>query len=252
MQTSRQFIRKIADKFRADINIAFTYCNNVAMILQRMPDMIPNDTQAKDLKRCLVRATSHSTRDFEGLCRFFPWCIRIAPAALTRCLRCDALMMSVGRFMDQGCLGTPRTLDSVIRIDVEVETAEFDPVQQNTQEDERSEDELKLVEDQAAGVNVEEIQDDSDQTDQCGEHEDYWNEYLTVSNSKATQSPALCLNIEEISKVCDEMLACFIFQRKDLLNDYVALSFKEMREKMDDHRMPFTSKQVSCPAFIDE
>ena len=92
---------------------------------------------------------------------------------------------------------TPRTLDSEITIDVVVERAEIDPAQQDIQEDEQDEDELHLVEDQAASINVEEIQVDPSQIDQCGELEDLRNEYLTVSNNKATQSPAMCLNIEE-------------------------------------------------------
>ena len=59
--------------------------------------------------------------------------------------------------------------------------------------------------------------------------------------------------------VLDETFADLIFQRKDLLDDYVALSFKEMRalsfeemkDEMDDSRTPFTSRQFFCPTAID-
>ena len=207
-QASYKFLGKTADNFGPDINIPFTYRNNVASVTLR----VRSYTQHVSLEHCAVSA----------------------------------------RFMDQGCLGTPCALNSEITVDVERETADFDPVQQEIQEDEQVEDELTFVEELAADIDIKEIQDDSDQVDQCGEHEDYWNEYLAVSNSQATQSPALCSNAEELSKVLGEMLAYLIFQRKVLLDDFVAFSFKEVRGKLDDHRTPFASKQVFCPAFIDE
>ena len=50
----------------------------------------------------------------------------------------------------------------------------------------------------------------------------------------------------------DEVFAYLIFQRKRLLDDFVALSFAEMKAKMRDHRAPFVRRQFFCPAFIDE
>ena len=50
-----------------------------------------------------------------------PFCMRITPATFTRCLNCYAERVSVGRFMDQSSLGSPRSLDSAILIDVEIE-----------------------------------------------------------------------------------------------------------------------------------
>ena len=70
---------------------------------------------------------------------------------------------------------------------------------------------------------------------------------MTASNSKATQSPAMCLSVEEIGRVFGEVFAYVIFQRK------VALSFTETHAKMDDRRAPFEGRQLSClTLFIDE
>ena len=108
------------------------------------------------------------------------------------------------------------------------------------------------MEEQAAGVDLEKIEKIPAEVDQYGELGDCANEYLTVSSNKATRPLALCLNTEEVAKVFDEIFAYLIFQRRDLLDDYVALSFKEMKEKMDDSRTPFTSRQFLCPILIDE
>ena len=82
--------------------------------------------------------------------------------------------------------------------------------------------------------------------------EDYSNEYLAVSSNKATNPPALCLNTEEVAKVFDEVLAYLIFRRKDLLDDYVALSFNEMKERKNAFHTPFVTKPFHCPVFLDD
>ena len=50
----------------------------------------------------------------------------------------------------------------------------------------------------------------------------------------------------------DEIVGYLIFQRKDILDDFLSLSFSEMRARMDKRRTPFTRRQVFCPAYIDE
>ena len=54
--------------------------------------------------------------------------------------------------------------------------------------------EMRSVEEQAAGVDIESIEIEPEEVDQCGEKEDYSSEYLTVSSNKTTNPPALCLN----------------------------------------------------------
>ena len=56
LTASNQFVGKIANKFRSDINILFTYRNNIALMMQKVPDGVPNGTQAKDLKHHTTRA----------------------------------------------------------------------------------------------------------------------------------------------------------------------------------------------------
>ena len=115
MKASNQFIGKIANKFRADFNIPFACHNDVALTWQKIPDGIPNDLQAKDIKHHITRVILHHTSAYEGLClcRLCPFCMRRTPAALTRCLNRFAEMVLVGRFMDQShsSLGSPRSLD---------------------------------------------------------------------------------------------------------------------------------------------
>ena len=73
LQASRKFIEKIADKFRADIYDSKQYAGEGSPA----PHYPSN---------------SRSTREFEGLCRFCPWCARITPATLTRRMRSNALI----------------------------------------------------------------------------------------------------------------------------------------------------------------
>ena len=73
-QATNEFVGKIASKFQADINIPFAYRNNVAMIMKRVLDGVPNDTQAQDLKHHITRrAILHHSRDYQGLCRNMSW-----------------------------------------------------------------------------------------------------------------------------------------------------------------------------------
>ena len=55
-----------------------------------------------------------------------------------------------------------------------------------------------------------------------------------MSSTKATQPPAVCLDVEEIGEVFDEVFAYLIFQRKDLLDDYVIFNFKEIPRQNGD------------------
>ena len=80
-----------------------------------------------------------------------------------------------------------------------------------------------------------------------GEKEDY-----CVSSQKALQPPAICLNIEEVAKIFDELLAYYIFQCRNLLDDCVALSYKEMKEKMDEKDTPFSHQKFFFPTIIDK
>ena len=41
------------------------------------------------------------------------------------------------------------------------------------------------------------------------------------------------------------------FQREDLLEDYLALSFNEMKERPEELKTPFAAKPFRCPAFLD-
>ena len=154
--------------------------------------------------------------------------------------------------MDRESLGVPRSLDSGIFIDVEIESSDEQIAQQAVPDEELDDAGMRSVEEQATGVDIEKIEVERDEVDECGEQEDYSNEYLTESSNKATNPPALCLNTEEVAKVFDEVLAYVIFQRKDLLDAYVALSFNEMKERRDTFRTPFVTQPFHFPAFLDE
>ena len=121
-----------------------------------------------------------------------PFGMRITPATFTRCLNCYAERVSVGRFMDQSSLGSPRSLDSAILIDVEIEPTDEQNTQQDIQGEELHDAEMKSVEEHAAGVDIKQINDEPEEIDQYGEQDDSANGYLTVSSNKATQPPALC------------------------------------------------------------
>ena len=157
--------------------------------------------------------------------------------------------------MDQGSLGAPRFLDSEILIDVESESTDEQITQQAVPDEELDDAGMRSGEEQAAGIDIENMEVEPEKVDQSAEQEHYSNEYLeylAVPSNKATNLPAPCLNTEEVARVFDEVLAYLIFQRKHLVDDYVALSFKEMKERKDEFRTPSAAKPFHCPAFLDE
>ena len=101
-----------------------------------MPDTGISDAHARDLKHHIT----HVIRAFQGLC-----------PCMSHLLRSQHAFAAMHKFMDQSCLGMPRTPNSEITIDVGEDAADFDPIQQ------------------AATIDVEEIH--SNPIDQCGEHE---------------------------------------------------------------------------------
>ena len=64
---------------------------------------------------------------------------------------------------------------------------------------------------------------------------------MTISNDVAKE-PAV--NTEELGKTYDEMLGYIIFQRRDLLDDYLSLSFTEMQQKVNEYMTPFAKRQI--------
>ena len=137
-------------------------------------------------------------------------------ATLVRCVRCNAALISVGRFMDQGSSqGTPRALDSEILIEVDDESTiegtidEAVDIAQSSIVQDEVDDELQLIEESAAEIDLDALhqeelaKDTEENVDAYGEPDDYSNEYITVSHQSSTEPPALCRNTEEISKVFD-------------------------------------------------
>ena len=128
--------------------------------------------------------------------------------------------------------GVPCSLDSKAVINVDDDEELADALADEAVADEQLEDEVDRTNREAAAIDL----NPSEPVEQYGERADFWNEYVTVSNSKACQPPATCLNVEEIGRVFDEVFAYLIRQGKHLLDDFVSLSFKETKEKVADHR----------------
>ena len=103
-----------------------------------------------------------------------------------------------------------------INVGVEPEVEEQEDGAQPAQTDEGQDDD-----------NVEAIIDDDnlmeiDETvDEYGEKVDFAEEYLSISNDVAQKPPAICLNTEEIGKTFDELFGYIIFQRREILDDYL-------------------------------
>ena len=66
------------------------------------------------------------------------------------------------------------------------------PNSQDIQDEELKDAEMKSVEEQAAGIDIDRVSDEPEEVDRYGEQGDCANEYLTVSSNKATQPPARC------------------------------------------------------------
>ena len=161
-QATNEFVGKIASKFQADINIPFAYRNNVAMIMKRALDSVPNDTQAQDLNITSPGRFYITPAKIKVFAETCPGCMRITPATLVRRMSCYAEIVSVGRFMDQSCLGTPRTLDSEITIDVEMEADTCDPTTQTLLPEDKSEEEMQDTEERAATIDFKRIKEPED------------------------------------------------------------------------------------------
>ena len=259
MRASAKYVKKIAEQYKDDVEIPFTYRNNVSLALQRIQTDEPTASQAKQLINYITRAIVDSCPKFECSCRWCPWCLSVVPASIIRCLLCNAQLVSVGRFMDQSSLGKPRSLDSEVVIDVEESTiADIDVAVEPDLEDPEDEAQAAQNEQDQYDANVEAIidadtpEDTEEAVDGYGEKVDLAEEYLTISNDVAKEPAAICINTEEIGKTYDEMLGYIIFQRRDLLDDYLSLSFTEMREKVENFFTPFAKRQFFCPALFDQ
>ena len=258
-RASPKYIKKIAEHYKDDVEIPFAFRNNVSLALQRIRADEPTDSQAKELVNYITRAIIESCSKFEGSCRRCPWCMNLVPASIIRCLLCNAQMVSVGRFMDQSSLGKPRSLDSEVVIDVEeTAIADIDVAVEPDLEDPEDETQNAQSEQDLFDANVEAIivadtpEDPEEVIDEYGEKVDFAEEYLTISNDVAKEPAAICINTEEIGKTYDEMLGYIIFQRRDLLDDYLSLSFTEMQQKVENYMTPFAKRQFFCPALVDQ
>ena len=155
--------------------------------------------------------------------------------------------------MDQSSLGKPRSLDSEVVIDVEeTAIADIDVAVEPDLEDPEDETQNAQSEQDLFDANVEAIIDPEEIIDEYGEKVDFAEEYLTISNDVAKEPAAICINTEEIGKTYDEMLGYIIFQRRDLLDDYLSLSFTEMQQKVENYMTPFAKRQFFCPALVDQ
>ena len=253
VQASPQFVAKVADRFRADLNIPFTCRNNVATISRRIPDMHPNVTQTKDLINNIniTRAIVYNPHEHECNCRYCPWCLHLTPYTCNSCEVCSLQCCPYLRrsFMDQGSQGMPRSLDSEILIEVDdvrqskLHSAALSRMKLPMSYSSSKRAQQKSISMHFISIHQEKLaKDTAKNVDAYGEPDDYSNEYITVSRQSSTEPPALCLNTEEISKVFDEIMGYLIFQRQDILDDFLSLSFSEMKAGMNERRTPFTRR----------
>ena len=121
--------------------------------------------------------------------------------------------------------------ENIADIDVAIEP-EFEEPEDETQAslDEQAQRDAEVE----AIIADDNLMDVEENVDEYGEKVDYAEEYLTISNDVAKEPAAICINTEEIGKTYDEMLGYIIFQRRDILDDYLSLSFTEMQAKIDE------------------
>ena len=159
-RASSKYIKKVAAQYKDNVEIPFTYRNNVSLALQRIQTDEPTASQAKELINYITRAIVDSHSKFEGSCRWCPWCLNIIPASVIRCPLCNVQLVSVGRFMDQSSLGKPRSLDSEVVVDVEESTiADIDVAIEPDLEDPEDEAQAAQNEQDLFDANVEAIID---------------------------------------------------------------------------------------------
>ena len=99
MKASERYVMKVADVYKSDIDIPFTFRNNVALVLQKVQNGVPTETQAEEFINHMTRAIIGSGPKYECSCRWCPWCRNVIPASIIRCLQCNAILVSVGRFI---------------------------------------------------------------------------------------------------------------------------------------------------------
>ena len=161
--------------------------------------------------------------------------------------------------MDNSCLGSSRSIN--IEDDDEEEpiasvvidlVEELETALAAEDEEDQTEEKAKIIDLEDMNRKKGSTAAGGDELDSYQQREDYWNEYIPVSHSKANEPPAVCLNVEEIGRVFDEVFAYLLFQQRGILEDYVTLSFTEMKAWMDDYRAPFGRRNFFCPVFVDE
>ena len=69
MRASPKYIKKVAEQYKDNVEIPFTYRNNVSLALQRIQTDEPTASQAKELINYITRAIVDSHSKFEGSCR---------------------------------------------------------------------------------------------------------------------------------------------------------------------------------------
>ena len=81
VKASERYVMKVADVYKSDIVIPFTFRNNVALVLQKVRNGVPTETQAKELINHMTRAIIGSGLKYECSCRWCPWCLNVIPGA---------------------------------------------------------------------------------------------------------------------------------------------------------------------------
>ena len=207
MTASERYVTKVDVAHKSDIDVHFTFCNNLALVLQKVQNGVPTETQATELINHRTRAIIGSGPKYECSCRWCPWCQNVIPASIIRCLQCNAILVAVGRFMDQSSLGKPRSLDSEIvvviadesmeeiNVGVEPEVEEQEDGAQPAQTDEGQDDpsvEAIIDDDNLMGID--------ETVDEYGEKVDFAEEYLSISNDVAQEPPAICLTPKRLGR----------------------------------------------------
>ena len=124
MNAGERYVMKAADMYKSDINVPFAFRKNIALILQRVQNGVPTEAQAKELINHMTRAIIDSGHNYEGSCRWCPWCLNVVPASIITCLPCNVAWVSPALLIQRSSLklrrkGWKRSTNVGAELDVE-------------------------------------------------------------------------------------------------------------------------------------
>ena len=249
MNAGERYVMKVADMYKSDINVPFAFRKNIALMLQRVQNGVPTEAQAKELINHMTRAIIDSGHNYEGSCRWCPWCLNVVPASIIARLPCNVAWVSPALLIQRSSLklrrkGWKRSANVGAELDVE------EPELRATLHH------FRLVKMKMMPTSMQSLPMTTSwklmrRSTSMAKGRTLRRSTYPYPMTWRRNLLQFCLNTEEIGRTFDELFGYVIFQRREILDDYLSLSFTEMQAKVDDYFTPFASSFAPRSSIMD-